>query len=160
MTPNDVVIRKATFDDIEQIKPLFIELQNIHSDNYPDIFKHIDTISHDYLIEEIKTYSYYYVAIINDLIIGYLKGINRVVNETYIIKKRNMLTLVDLIILKEYRKKGIAHKMLEYIEDLAIANGIESIEIPVYEFNKEAISFYNKNGYKKYVEREVKVFGE
>jgi ribosomal protein S18 acetylase RimI-like enzyme len=67
-----------------------------------------------------------------------------------------MISLIDIIIEKEYRNMGIGKMMLSFLEEKAKEHGISSIEVPVYAFNKRASEFYENNGYHKYVERKVK----
>lgn len=59
---------------------------------------------------------------------------------------------IDYIVVdKEYRNLGIATKLLNYIEDKY--SNINNITLEVRESNKEAISFYLKNGFKEVTKR-------
>ena len=58
---------------------------------------------------------------------------------------------IDYIIVdKNYRKLGIATKLLKYLED---SYKLDNITLEVRESNKEAISFYLKNGFKEVAKR-------
>ena len=59
---------------------------------------------------------------------------------------------IDYIVVdKECRNLGIATKLLNYIEDKY--SNINNITLEVRESNKEAISFYLKNGFKEVIKR-------
>lgn len=59
---------------------------------------------------------------------------------------------IDYIIVdKNYRNFGIATKLLKYMEDKY--KNILNITLEVRESNKEAISFYKKNGFKEVTKR-------
>ena len=59
---------------------------------------------------------------------------------------------IDYIIVdKIYRNKGIASKLLNFIENKY--NNINNITLEVRESNKEAINFYSKNGFKYITKR-------
>ena len=59
---------------------------------------------------------------------------------------------IDYIIVeKKYRNLGIANKLLNFMENKH--KGINNITLEVRESNKEAISFYLKNGFKQVTKR-------
>lgn len=49
----------------------------------------------------------------------------------------------------EYRNRGIASKLLNYLVDLGINNNCLNITLEVKKSNFNAIKFYEKNGFKK-----------
>lgn len=153
---DEIVIRKAVISDSKEIKPLFIELQNIHATSLPKMFHKIDEIELKAVEFEINSYPYFYVATFEDKIIGYMKGSFKKLENSNILLERKMISLIDLIIDKKYRNQGIGKKMLSFLEEKAKEQGLMSIEIPVYAFNEDAGRFYEENGYHKYVERKVK----
>ena len=58
---------------------------------------------------------------------------------------------IDYIIVdNNYRKLGIATKLLKYLED---SHKLDNITLEVRESNKEAIKFYLKNGFKEVTRR-------
>ena len=51
-----------------------------------------------------------------------------------------------IVVDKEFRNKGIGKKLFEYITNLAKQNGISSVIVEVFAFNKDAIKFYQNIG--------------
>lgn len=50
---------------------------------------------------------------------------------------------------KEYRMKGIGKSLLRTVEHDFLANGLEEVTLEVRKSNRDAISFYEKQGYKR-----------
>jgi ribosomal protein S18 acetylase RimI-like enzyme len=57
--------------------------------------------------------------------------------------------IVDGIVVKSgFRNRGIGKMLMDKMQEWAIAKGATSVELNVYEFNRTAISFYEKLGYR------------
>jgi GNAT superfamily N-acetyltransferase len=153
----DIEIRKAKADDAKEIEPLYLELMNLHAAKLPNIFMSETKVDLDEIESDIYEFDYFYVVTCDNKVIGYMKGRYKNIEESLFVKERNMIMLTDLIIKEEYRNHGIGKRMLDFIEEEAKIKNISSIEIPVYNFNEQAKSFYIKNGYNSYLKRELKV---
>lgn len=57
--------------------------------------------------------------------------------------------VVTLDVAPDYRRQGLARKMLERIEQQAIEAGCDSIELHVSVENEGAIAFYQREGYER-----------
>lgn len=88
--------------------------------------------------EEIKNGDFYVVKE-GDKIIGY-GGFTKAMNEA---------SLVNLAISQDYRRKGIATKLLEHLIKIAKEKKVERMFLEVRRENIGAISFYCKNGFKE-----------
>lgn len=55
--------------------------------------------------------------------------------------------LLDIGILKKYRRKGFGSELLEYVEQRAKNEGFYCMYMSTYAMDYEAISFYGKNGF-------------
>ena len=62
---------------------------------------------------------------------------------------RNVLVIHRLCVHPEYQGKGVAKKMLNFIEDLAAENNYSCIRLDAYSGNERAIRLYENFGYKK-----------
>ena len=54
----------------------------------------------------------------------------------------------DLCVLKEYRGRKIGTELYNYAKDFAREKNIKNIRLNVWNLNKKAIDFYQKNGMK------------
>ena len=64
----------------------------------------------------------------------------------------------EIFVYEEYRRQGIATKMIAYIEEYLKAKGVYSLDLEVFAFNKEAQNFYNKEGFseiKRYLHKDL-----
>ena len=92
----------------------------------------------DFVVKEENLNNNYFKILVYDE--EYIKGI--IIYDLYYERIEIEYIIVD----KEYRRQNIATKLLRELEKI---NNIENITLEVRESNKSAISFYEKNGYKK-----------
>ena len=65
-------------------------------------------------------------------------------------RKRDYLNVDEICVDKDHSRQGIASAIMKYIEKYAKEIGIERIVLNMWEFNEEALSFYEKSGFKTY----------
>lgn len=63
---------------------------------------------------------------------------------------RPLLNIHDFMVLKEFRGKGLSQKMLERVEEIALAKGCCKLTLEVLSENKVAKSSYEKFGFRDY----------
>lgn len=61
-----------------------------------------------------------------------------------------LINIHDIIVLKAYRGKGLSHKMLEEVENIAVSKGCCKLTLEVLEGNLIARASYNKFGFSDY----------
>ena len=61
-----------------------------------------------------------------------------------------LLNIHDFMVLKEFRGKGLSQKMLERVEEIALAKGCCKLTLEVLSENKVAKSSYEKYGFSNY----------
>jgi len=146
----DIQVRNAKSSDLPIIQRLFLELYTMHYNGSPNLFK--SPTEDDSAVEGADT-SNIIVATIESKVIGYLKYTEKTIDEDSLLHFRKMLIAQDLIVDRSYRGLGIGKKILEYLEKLGKTSGFDSIEIPVFSFNSDALTFYQSQGYVDYVRR-------
>ena len=52
----------------------------------------------------------------------------------------------DLCVSKDYRKQGIGKRLFIEAKKLTLEFNVDSLELMVWEFNKDAIDFYENQG--------------
>ena len=85
-----------------------------------------------------KTGTKFFVFEKDNIVLGYV-GISAILDEGYI---------TNVAVFPEYRNQGIASALLEYLFDIANDNGLSFISLEVRESNQNAISLYQKFGFK------------
>ena len=118
------MINKIDIKDIDSFYELGKELNN----NFNTLYKLDDLVNSKY-----------------DFIYGYYID-NNLVGFIHINKLYENIDIVNIIVNKNYRDKGIGTKLLNYIVDNY--KDINSIMLEVRESNNAAIEFYKKNNFK------------
>jgi len=132
-------------------------LQKIGMETFCESFSSVNTeenmtqylaeaYSLDKLTDELNNpHSSFYLAVVNDKIIGYLK-INFGQSQTEL-KQDNALEIERIYVLQEYHGKKIGQLLFEKAMELAIQKKADYVWLGVWEENPRAISFYKKNGF-------------
>ena len=159
MRLDQIEIRNATSQDFSSIKSLHTDLYNIHHIGAPDIFKNIQSIVLSTKEIDISDFNVnnIVVATVDSLVVGYLEFFEKTIEESETLRQRKMYCVVDLVVSSEYRGKGIGKMLLGEVENRARLNSFDSVEVPVFTFNRKAQDFYEINGYSEYVTRVRKV---
>lgn len=136
-------IREATLNDIDKgLLKVFIEGYRYHQNGRPDIFANLtaEELKNDLIqnFERLNTI----VILEDENIVGYL---------SYIIKKRHTgkLDVDQLIILEQYRGKGLGKRLMDQAKKIALENGCDRIELNCWLFNENALNMYEHIGYNR-----------
>lgn len=90
-----------------------------------------------------------YVAKEDNKIVGFIAGVMVKYDEIdkygYVIHKRG--EVIELMVTNNVQSNGIGSKLLRKMESYFKNKGCLYIQIDVFGYNKNAISFYNKHGY-------------
>lgn len=134
-------IREATLNDLDKgLLKVFIEGYRYHQNGRGDIFA--DLSDEDLKNDLIKNFDRLKTIVIldNEKIVGYL---------SYIIKKRHTgkLDVDQLVILEQYRGRGLGKKLMEEARKIAKENECDRIELNCWLFNENAIKMYEHIGF-------------
>ena len=136
-------IREATSNDFDKgLLKVFIEGYRYHQNGRPDIFANIsDNDLKNDLIENFDRLNTI-VILEDESIVGYL---------SYKIKEKHTkkLDVDQLVILEQYRGKGLGKKLMDEAKKIAIDNGCDRIELNCWMFNENALAMYEHIGYNR-----------
>ncbi len=145
-----IVIKKVTLKDIEH-------LQQIGRQTFYETFAVANTAEdmNNYLNESFSTDKLkaelndnnvdFYFAVLNDMILGYLK-LNSGTSQTEL-QDNKALEIERIYVLKEFHGKKIAQALYEKAIEIAKQRNVDYVWLGVWEQNPRAISFYRKNGF-------------
>ena len=146
-----MTIRTAEDRDLERIKVLLGQVNNVHAEGRSDIFikdcmKYTDKEILDQLHDPTKVVFVYTDD--NDVVLGYafcqIKEYKNINN----IHPHKSLYIDDLCVDEKYRRHHIGKSLLMHVEDYARKNNFYSIELNVWECNSKAKAFYESMGMK------------
>jgi len=146
-----LAVRKATVGDYNSFCDLIDVVDSLHRENLPHIFKKTD--------DPVRKLDYFtglisdenaglFVAETEGIIVGFVHALVKDAPDIPIFVPR-YFTVVDNIVVKPgFQNHGIGELLMDKMQVWSIAKGATSIELNVYEFNSNAISFYARCGYK------------
>lgn len=144
-----ITIRNAKLTDYEMVKQLEDALFLLHKEARPDYFHEQSEYSKEEYEELLNHPSpINLVAISNEQVVGICFGRIEQTTGNSFCRGRKIAMIEDVFTLSEYRGNGIASLMMKKAREQAMEVGVESLELCVWNFNKEAIHFYEKLGMK------------
>jgi ribosomal protein S18 acetylase RimI-like enzyme len=146
-----MIIRRATFEDYEDFFGLFCEVQDIHSGLYPKLFKKSSR-----KVMSKKVFRQYVDDSKNFILMAYDKNIpmgyifvtiKPSVDSPFYLKPR-VVYINQICVTHQFRKKGVAKKMVEQVVKLAKGKKINAIHLDVWDLNENAKRSFGKLGFK------------
>lgn len=142
-------IRNVEIKDLEQIAKILKQVAQIHYMNRTDLFKNKnEKIIKEEIKETMNNHSKKILIISDKKSIVYgtlIYSIKEIKNHNNL-KDMKILWIEDLGVDERFRNKGIGKKLILEAEKIAKKLKCERIELNCWEFNQNAIKFYNKVG--------------
>jgi ribosomal protein S18 acetylase RimI-like enzyme len=82
----------------------------------------------------------------NKEIVGFILAQYKKPSKVPFIRKRKVIFIDSIVVDENHKKMGIGRRMMEYLENIAKKKKVESVELNVYSFNKDAQKFYKALG--------------
>ena len=144
-------IRFAEYEDFEQINIIRKQVNDLHTDGKPEVFKsnfdelkdYIHTIFNDPL-KKIVVYEK------NGTICAFATLSHITKPETPYSYERDFLDIDEFGVDEKFRRQGIASEMIAFIRSYAKEEGFSRLELNMWEFNSGALEFYEAVGFKTY----------
>lgn len=142
-----MIIRKAAIQDIEQLRPLYIELEKDGVMYQPEhfvigyrddsFFKNIfESDTQDILVAECESG----IAGLCHIIISQTKNVSCLKEQTY-------AYIQDLVVSEEKRNCGIGTKLMAASKEYGRKHGAEFIRLSVFPKNSSGLRFYERDGF-------------
>jgi ribosomal protein S18 acetylase RimI-like enzyme len=151
-----VNIRKAFAEDYDFLCTLFDEVDALHRAKLPHIFKKTDgpVREREYYLGLISDENIgLFVAELDGNVVGFVHVIITDAPDIPIFVPRRYAVVDSIIVKSGYKNLGIGRSLMKVMQEWSKAKGVTSIELNVYEFNSNAIFFYNKCGYEAFSRR-------
>lgn len=147
----EIIDYSGQYDD--DIKDLLVELQEhiaeIDKEKYNILTDDFREKYFNKTMSEVDKYNgKILLAKDNDSIIGLVIGvINNEDEKKYDFSAPKRGRIIELIVSKKYRSRGIGKQLLNKMENYFGAIGCKGVLIDVFAYNENAQRFYNENGY-------------
>ena len=142
------MIRRAKNTDIDRLNELLYQVQKLHAEGRPDIFKLGEK---KYTTEELRAFieddmTPIFVYENEGVVLGYAFCIYQLTEENHQLYRRKVLYIDDLCVDKASRRQGVGKKLYHYVLQTAADNGCDSVTLNVWNVNPDAQRFYESMG--------------
>ena len=145
-------IRFAKENELARVNELRKQVNDLHVEGKPEIFRAgFNDGLRDFIYKIWKDPEQkIVVAELNGVVCGFaiLHHIHR--PENPFMRERDFMDVDEFCVDKEYRRQGIATKMISFIRNYTKEKGIKRLELNMWEFNQDALAFYEAVGFKTY----------
>lgn len=140
-------IRNAQIDDVNRVSELMLQVAKIHSSARRDIFKekNIEEIKNE-VNNRMNNKENILIAEENNSIFGVIIYKIKEVREHKNLKDRTVLWIDELVVHENIRGKGIGKSLFLEVNKIAKENNCNAVELNCWNFNRQAIKFYEKCG--------------
>ena len=142
-------VRKAKIEDLDKMINILEQISNLHSENRPDIFKEKSREQIEKtLMETMNNQERKLIVATDDTmkIYGLLIYTIKEVKEHINLKDSKILWIEELGVDEKYRKKGIGKILMNEAEKIAKELDCRRMELNCWDFNENAIDFYEAIG--------------
>ena len=142
--------REATIDDYKALCDLTNSLDQLHRENLPGVFQKFEgpVREQEYIQELLNSENVrLFIAEKDSRVLGYIHIAVKDAPSIPVMKPRRYGIIDSIVVDEAYRNQGVGRKLVERAEKWAQEKGATSIELNVYEFNREARVFYSRVGY-------------
>lgn len=144
----EITIRNCSIDDFKGINILMNQVHKLHMDSRSDVYRKTDEPlpKKDFLSIINDENKILILAEINYIVVGLCIISIRPIPSNIALVPRKVAYMEDLCVHEDYRKQGIGKKLFLDAKKLALAFNVDSLELMVWEFNKNAVNFYENEG--------------
>jgi ribosomal protein S18 acetylase RimI-like enzyme len=144
----EVHVRRATREDYANILPIAYETQEKHAKALPHNFqKGTAGLPEEYFLGLLASDSkVMYVAEFEQSIVGYVILELSEVSHLDILVPRNVAFISDIAVMKSHQGKGAGYALFQQCTEWAKSKGADNLDLMVWEFNRDAIAFYERQG--------------
>ena len=147
-----MIIRFAKENELVRVNELRKQVNDLHVEGKPEVFK-------AGFNDELRDYIYniwddpeqeIVVVDLDGTICGFAVLHHIVKPATPFMYERDFIDVDEFCVDKDYRRQGVASEMITFIRNYAKEKGFNRIELNMWEFNQDALAFYEAVGFKTY----------
>ncbi len=149
-------VRLATINDAEFISRLNADVQKLHAEALPRLFKppSDETFPASAVIELLNDPdNYFFIGHVDGEAVGYIYAEIRSVPETALRYALTQVYVHHISIQPRHQHKGYGEKLIQVVKALAHDKGITTIALDVWSFNTSARAFFAEQGFTVFNER-------
>ncbi len=142
------VVRRAKFEDIPSILDLLVQVDMVHHNGRPDLFKGPTTKYNGEKLKEIiaDDSTPVFVCVEDDMVLGHMFCIFKQEKDDSVLTDIRTLYIDDICVDEKARGLGVGKSLFEFIRDYAKSEGFYNITLNVWSCNSGALKFYEAMG--------------
>ncbi len=140
------VIRCAGSSDYDSVESIMKQVQQLHVDWRPDIYKPADPVYSREYFEKLISENRLLVAEQEGAVVGLLSFMYRHVESDKQVT-RDVIFVDDLAVKEEYRGRGIGTQLLQVVKDKVKKEHLDGLELQVNARNTAARKMYEQIGF-------------
>ena len=151
-----MLIRSATGADAPAISALNVEVQAVHAEALPHIFK--PPSKGAFPPAEVASWfddprNHVYLACEEEESVGYIWARVLSLSETSYRYGLDVIYINHLVVGSARRRQGVGRALIEKVLCLARERGISMVQLDVWSFNEQARAFFRRQGFAPFNER-------
>ncbi len=157
------VIRRAQAEDYDAICALTHEVNELHRQHHPHIFRQPagPIWDRDVLLRLMDDENVgLFVAEAEGRLLGLVQVIMKDAADIPVLVPRRYAMVDNVVVTASARRQGLGRRLMEQAEAWAAARGSATVELHVFDFNEAAIALYRELGYETLSRKMRKVLGE
>ena len=139
-------IRKAKPDEYKAVEAIMKQVQQLHVQWRPDIYRCGETVLPPAVYEQAVKEETFFVAEREGMIAGVLFIQYRHIESPNQVT-RNIIFIDSMAVDERYRGSGIGHAFFAFLKELKVQKGYDGIELQVNAKNKAAYKIYSDYGF-------------
>lgn len=139
-------VRKAEQGDYDAVIKIMVQVQQMHVEWRPDLYKQNETMIPREIFDQIIEQGTFYVAEMNGEVAGMMELLFRHVESPSHVT-RNVIFIDSIAVDEAYRSMGVGHLLLDKVKEIKQERGFDSIELQVSARNRAAIEMYRRYGF-------------
>lgn len=142
----NIVVRYAKNSDYDMVEVLMKQVQQMHVEWRPDIYKMGETVLPKYVFEKAVIEKNFLVAEVEGSLVGLLFFyVYHRENDSSV--TRDVLFVDSMAVHEDFRGQGIGHVLFDYVKMMTKEKQIAAIELSVNAKNSDAMAMYRKYGF-------------
>lgn len=139
-------IRSACRGDYESVRSIMRQVQQLHVEWRPDIYKPNDDLIPREVFEKLTAGDTFFVAELDGVVVGVMEIVFRHI-ETPSHVTRNVIFIDTMAVEERYRGMGVGHLFFEKVKQIKAEKKLDGIELQVNAKNKAAYEMYSSCGF-------------
>jgi ribosomal protein S18 acetylase RimI-like enzyme len=149
-----IAIRRAEPGDAALLSSLNREVQSVHAEALPELFKPAGSGTFSEFADLIaEPMNAIFIAEAESVPVGYVYAQITRHGETAWLYPLDLIHVHHIGVRESHRKAGVATRLLDALDELARAEGIGRVTLEVWAFNRAAREFFRRRGFELSIER-------